>query len=52
MWMYVLLTALTFYVCSPGVLVSLPGVGPLPPLAVHALVFAGVHLMMHKMLRK
>jgi hypothetical protein len=52
MYMYLLLTALTFYLVSPGVLVSLPSVGPLPPLAVHALVFAVVHLLMHKALRK
>jgi hypothetical protein len=47
-----LLTALTFYLLSPGVLVSLPSLGPLPPLAVHALVFAAVHIMLHKAMRK
>ena len=51
MWVYLLLTALTFYLCSPGVVVSLPSVGPLPPLAVHALLFAAVHCFMHKAMR-
>lgn len=52
MYAYLLLTALTFYLCSPGVLVSLPSVGPLPPLAVHAALFTAVHAMMHKVMRK
>jgi hypothetical protein len=52
MYVYLLLTALTFYLSSPGVLVSLPSLGPLPPLAVHAALFAVVHLMMHKAMRK
>jgi hypothetical protein len=52
MWSYYLLTALTFYLLSPGVLVSLPSLGPLPPLAVHALAFAAVHIMLHKAMRK
>ena len=51
MWKYFLLTALTFYLLSPGVLVSLPPVGPVPPLAVHALLFTAVHVMLHKALR-
>ena len=52
MYVYMLLTALTFYLCSPGVLVSLPSLGPLPPLAVHAALFAVVHCLMHKAMRK
>jgi hypothetical protein len=52
MYAYLLLTALTFYLLSPGVLLSLPSVGPLPPLAVHALLFTAVHVMMHKAMRK
>jgi hypothetical protein len=52
MWSYYLLTALTFYLLSPGVVISLPLLGPLPPLAVHALVFAAVHIMLHKAMRK
>ena len=52
MYAYLLLTALTFYLLSPGVLVSLPSVGPLPPLAMHALLFTAVHVMMHKAMRK
>ena len=52
MWKYFLLTALTFYALLPGVLVVLPDVGPLPSRVVHALAFAAVHVMMHKMLRK
>jgi hypothetical protein len=51
MWKYLLLTALTFYLLSPGVLVSLPSVGPVPPLAVHAVLFTAVHVMIHKVLR-
>lgn len=52
MWAYLLLTALTFYLLSPGVLVSLPSVGPVPPLAVHAVLFTAAHVMLHKALRK
>lgn len=48
MWLYLLVTALTFYVLSPGVLFILPSVGPIPSLAVHAVVFAVVHKMLHK----
>ena len=51
MWKYLLLTALTFYVLLPGVVVVLPNVGPVPSNVVHALVFAAVHLMVHKALR-
>jgi hypothetical protein len=51
-WAYFLLTALTFYLLSPGVLVSLPSVGPVPSLAVHALVFTAVHVMLHKVMHK
>jgi hypothetical protein len=52
MYAYLFLTALTFYLLSPGVLVSLPSVGPLPPLAMHAILFTAVHCLMHKAMRK
>ena len=52
MWKYLLLTALTFYLLVPGVLVVLPSVGPLSSQMVHALVFAAVHLAVHKLLRQ
>jgi len=48
MWKYLLLTALTFYVLSPGVVFVLPSVGPVPSLVLHALLFAVVHKAMHK----
>jgi len=48
MWKYLLLTALTFYVLSPGVLFVLPSVGPVPSLALHAVLFAVVHKYTHK----
>jgi hypothetical protein len=52
MWKYFLVTALTFYLVLPGVLVVLPDVGPIPSNVVHALVFAAVHIMVHKAMRK
>lgn len=48
MWKYLLLTALTFYVLSPGVVVTLPSVGPVPSLGLHAVLFAVAHKAMHK----
>jgi hypothetical protein len=48
MWKYLLLTALTFYVLSPGVVFVLPSVGPVPSLVLHAVLFAVVHKAMHK----
>ena len=50
MWKYFLVTALTFYVFVPGVLVVLPAVGPVPSNVMHALVFAAVHIMVHKLM--
>lgn len=50
MWKYFLLTALTFYALLPGVLVTLPPVGPVPSSVVHALMFAVVHIMVHKLM--
>lgn len=44
MWMYVLTTALLFFLLTPGVLLSLPpGGGLYVVAATHALVFALVH---------
>ena len=51
MWKYLLLTALLSYVLMPGVVTVLPSVGPLNSTMVHALVFAALHVAMHKMLR-
>lgn len=44
MWVYLLTTAVLFYLLVPGVLVSLPpGAGFGTQAAVHAVVFALVH---------
>jgi len=51
MWAYLLLTAVTFYLLVPGVVVTLPGLGVVSPLMVHAVVFVLVHAMLHKVLR-
>lgn len=49
MWKYLLVTALTFYLLVPGVLVTLPPGGSRQTvLAVHSLVFAVVHMMVHR----
>ncbi len=51
MWKYFLMTALVSYLLMPGVVTVLPSLGPLNSTMVHALVFAAVHVAMHKMLR-
>ncbi len=44
MWMYLLTTALLFFLLTPGILLSLPpGAGPYTVAATHAVVFALVH---------
>jgi hypothetical protein len=44
MWMYVLTTALLFFLLTPGILLSLPpGGSPYVVAATHAIVFALVH---------
>jgi hypothetical protein len=44
MYMYILTTAILFYLLSPGVLISLPpGSSHMVQLITHALVFAVVH---------
>jgi hypothetical protein len=44
MWMYLLTTALLFFLLTPGVLLSLPpGGGLYTVAAVHAIVFALAH---------
>ena len=49
MWKYLLVTALTFYLVVPGVLVTLPPGGSRQTvLLVHSLVFAVVHMMVHR----
>jgi len=51
MWMYLLVTALTFYLLVPGVVLTLPSGGSQQTvLLVHSVVFAVVHLMTHKYL--
>ena len=43
-YMYILTTAILFYLLSPGVLISLPpGSSHMVQLATHAIVFAVVH---------
>lgn len=49
MWKYLLVTALTFYLLVPGVLVTLPPGGSRQTvLVVHAAAFAVVHMLTHK----
>lgn len=44
MWMYVITTAVLFFLLTPGILVSLPpGGGKFAVAATHAIVFALVH---------
>ena len=51
MWKYLLLTALTFYLVVPGVVVTLPpGASRETVLVVHSLLFAVVHMLSHKYL--
>jgi len=46
---YFLTTALLFYVLTPGVLLSLPpGGSQMTVAATHAVVFAIVHILVHK----
>ena len=49
MWAYLLVTALTFYLLVPGVVLTLPpGGSQQTVLLVHSAVFAVVHLLTHK----
>lgn len=50
MWVYLLLTALTFYVVA--FMVAVPSVGPVPAPVVKSLLFAVVHYAMHMVMRK
>lgn len=54
MWMYLLTTAIMFYLLTPGVLVSLPpGAGFQTQAMVHAVVFALVHkFVQHGLLKQ
>jgi hypothetical protein len=49
MYMYLLLTAVTFYVVAFVLVV--PAVGPLSSHVVKSLLFVAVHVMVHKMLK-
>jgi hypothetical protein len=47
-YFYLLTTALLFFVLTPGILLSLPpGGSKMTVAAVHAIVFAVVHKMLH-----
>jgi hypothetical protein len=48
-WGYFILTAVTFYVIA--FMVPVPSLGPLPAPVVKSLLFALVHIMIHKMLK-
>jgi len=49
MYWYFLTTAILFYVLTPGVFIRLPAGGSETTVAVtHAVVFATVHILMHK----
>jgi hypothetical protein len=49
MYTYLLTTALLFFVLTPGILLRLPpGGSQMVVAATHALVFAVVHVAMHK----
>lgn len=53
MYTYLLTTALLFFVLTPGILLSLPpGGSQMVVAATHALVFAVVHVAMHKYVLK
>jgi hypothetical protein len=54
MWMYLLTTAIMFYLLTPGVLVSLPpGAGFQTQALTHAVVFALVHkFVQHGLLKQ
>jgi hypothetical protein len=48
MWFYLLTTALTFFLLTPGILVRLPPGGSTTTVAAtHAIVFAIVHKLVH-----
>jgi hypothetical protein len=49
MLFYLFLTALTFYVIA--FMVTVPAIGPIPSPVVKALLFAVVHIAIHKMLK-
>jgi len=49
MYAYFLTTALLFYILTPGILLSLPpGGSKMVVAATHAVVFAIVHILLHK----
>ena len=51
MWAYLFVTALTFYLLVPGVLVTLPpNSSRQTVLITHSVLFALVHLATHKLL--
>jgi hypothetical protein len=51
--MYLLSTALLFFVLTPGILLRLPpGGSQMVVAATHALVFALVHVLMHRYVYK
>jgi hypothetical protein len=54
MWMYLLTTAILFYLLTPGVLLSLPpGAGFQTQAMTHAVVFALVHkFVQHGLLKQ
>jgi hypothetical protein len=53
MYMYLLSTALLFFVLTPGILLRLPpGGSQMVVAATHALVFALVHVLMHRYVYK
>jgi hypothetical protein len=49
MWMYMLLTAATFYLVA--FMLAVPAVGPVPSPVVKSLVFVALHVLTHKMLK-
>lgn len=49
MWMYMLLTAATFYLVA--FMLAIPAVGPLSSPVVKSLVFVALHVLVHKMLK-
>uniref|UniRef100_A0A6C0CVB1 Uncharacterized protein n=1 Tax=viral metagenome TaxID=1070528 RepID=A0A6C0CVB1_9ZZZZ len=49
MYTYLLLTAATFYLVA--FVLAVPAVGPLPSPVVKSLLFVGVHVLVHKMLK-
>ena len=49
MYMYMLVTALTFYLVA--FMLAVPAVGPLPSPVVKSMVFVALHVLTHKMLK-